>query len=61
MEASSVKNAMPNSVGNAKSPVCVKVKRHQAVHLEVDGESIAVGHPKHRVASRVTHSNKPKG
>jgi hypothetical protein len=26
MEASSVKNAMPNSVGNAKSPVHVRVK-----------------------------------
>jgi hypothetical protein len=46
MEASSVNIAMPNSVGNAKSPVCVRVKRRQAVYMEVEGESIAVGHPK---------------
>jgi hypothetical protein len=61
MEALSVKNAMPNSVGNAKSPVYVRVKRYQAVNLEVGGESIAVGHPKYRVASRVTHTSNPKG
>jgi hypothetical protein len=47
MEASSVNNAMPNSVGNAKFPVCVRVLRCQAVNLEVEVESIAVGHPKH--------------
>jgi hypothetical protein len=27
MEATSVNNAMPNSVDNAKSPVCVRVRR----------------------------------
>jgi hypothetical protein len=46
MEASSVNNAMPNSVGNAKSPVCVRVRRQQAANLEVEGKSIAVGRPK---------------
>jgi hypothetical protein len=29
--------------------------------LEVECESIAVGHPKHQVASRVTHTSNPKG
>jgi hypothetical protein len=47
MEASSVNNAMSSSVGNAKSPVCVRVKRRQAVHLEVEFESITMGCPKH--------------
>jgi hypothetical protein len=61
MEASSIKSARPCSVGNAKSPVCVRVKRHQAVHLEVEGESSAAGHPKHRVAHKATHSDKGRG
>jgi hypothetical protein len=61
MEASSVKNAMPYSVGNVKSPVHVRMKRHQAVHLEVEGKSIAVGHPQHQAAAKVTHSDKGKG
>jgi hypothetical protein len=52
---------MPHSVGNAKSPVRVRVRRHQAVHLEAKGESIAGGYPKHQVASRVAHSNNPRG
>jgi hypothetical protein len=34
-------------VGNAKSPVHVKVKRHQAGHLEVEGKSAVVERPKH--------------
>jgi hypothetical protein len=42
MESSSVDNAMPRSVEN---PVCVRVRRYRPVHLEVEGESIAVGCP----------------
>jgi hypothetical protein len=61
MEASSVKSARPCSVGNAKSPVCVRVKRHRAVHLEVEGKSIAVVHPKCQAAHEATHSDKGKG
>jgi hypothetical protein len=40
---------MPHSAGNAKSPVSVRVKKCKAVHLEMECESIAVGHPKHQV------------
>jgi hypothetical protein len=58
MKVSSVNNAMPNY---AKSPACVKVKRCQAVQLEVEGKSIAVGHPKCQAASKVTHTSNPKG
>jgi hypothetical protein len=60
MEAFSVKSARPHSVGNVKSPVCVRVKRHQAVHLELEGKSIAVGHPKHLEAHKATHSDRGK-
>jgi hypothetical protein len=44
-----------------QSPVCVRVRRRQEVHLEAEGESIAVRHPKHQVAFRVTHTSNPKG
>jgi hypothetical protein len=55
MEASSLNNAFPNSVGNAKCPVCVRIRRCQAVNLDVEGKSIAVGCPKHQAASRELH------
>jgi hypothetical protein len=38
-----------------------EVEETQAVHLEVEGKSIAVGHPKCQAPSRVTHSKNPKG
>jgi hypothetical protein len=48
----------PSSVGNSKSPVHLKTKSCQAVHLEVEGELVAAGCHKHQVSVKVAAPSK---
>jgi hypothetical protein len=52
---------MSPSAGSAKSSVHVWCRRNKAVHLEVEGEPVAVAHPKRQAAGKDSENAKKKG